>query len=117
MHFVDGQKQGVFVGSIVLIRLVKFRDTRLNNSGEIQPKAIGCSIFFRFSNFDNCRSKIAGDLISGEALGYVSLDVRAKFGDSRLNSGRIIRRFRRPDPLYALFTVFSCIFQPTGRSQ
>ena len=35
-------------------------------------------------------------------LVYVGMDVRAKFGDSRLNRGRIIRLFGRQDPFYAL---------------
>ena len=55
-----------------------------------------------FSNFDKCRPEVAGDVISGAALVYVRVDVRAKFGDSRLNNGRIIRLFGRPDSFYAL---------------
>ena len=48
------------------------------------------------SNFDKCRPEVAGDVISGVALGYVSMDVRAKLGDSRLNNGRIIQLFVKP---------------------
>ena len=47
-------------------------------------------IFGHFSNFDNCRSEVAGDVKSGAALDYVGMDVPDKFGDSRLNSGLII---------------------------
>ena len=53
-----------------------------------------------FPNFDNCRPKVAGDVISGAALDSVStlgMDDAAKLGDSRLISGRIIRLFVRPD--------------------
>ena len=44
----------------------------------------------------------AGGVISGMALDYVGTDVPASYGDSRLNSGRIIRLFVWPDPFYAL---------------
>ena len=64
---------------------------RLNSSEEIRPKAVGGSIFGRFLNFDKCRPEVASDVISGVALFYVGMGVRAKFGDSRLNSGQIIR--------------------------
>ena len=43
---------------------------------------------------------------------YVHLDAPAKFGDSRLNSGPIIRLFGRPDVDYALLFmlhVWSCL--------
>ena len=53
---------------IVLDKRVKFRDPRLNRSGETQPKAVGCGIFGRFSNFDNCQQEAVGDVISGATL-------------------------------------------------
>ena len=53
-----------FVGPIVSDKCVKFCDPRLNRSGEIKPKADGCDIFGRFSNFDYCRSEVASDVIS-----------------------------------------------------
>ena len=84
------------MGPIVPDKCIQFRDPRLNSSGEIQPKAVGCGIFFRFSNVDNCRAELTGDVISGKALEYLGLDVLAKLGDSRLNNGRIIRLFARP---------------------
>ena len=43
-----------------------------------------------------------GAVISGVAVAFVGVDVRGKFGDFRLNSGRIIRLFGRPYPFYAL---------------
>ena len=43
-----------------------------------------------------------GDVISDVAVDWVGMDVPATFGDSGLNSGRIILLFGRPDPLYAL---------------
>ena len=89
-------------GPTVPDRWVKFRDPRLNHSGEIRPKAVGCCIFSRFSNFYKCRPEVAGDVISGVALEHVGMDVHAKCGESMLISGRIIRLFGRADPLYAL---------------
>ena len=75
-----------FYGLSVADKCVQFRYPCLNRSGEIRPKAVGCSIFGHFPNFDKCRPEIADDVISGMTLGYVGVDVRAKFGDSRLNS-------------------------------
>ena len=57
---------------------------------KIRPKAVGSGIFGRFPNFDKCPSEVAGDVISGVAVDYVGVDVRATFGDSGLNSVRII---------------------------
>ena len=68
----------------------------VNHSGEIRPKAVGGGIFGRFSNFDKCRLEVAGDVIPGEVVEYVSTDVVAKVGDSKLNTGRIIRPFVGP---------------------
>ena len=83
----------MFVGPIVTDKCVKFRNLRLNRSGEIQPKADVCGIFDRSSNFDNCRPEVADDDTSGAALDHVALDVPEKFGDSRVNGGRTIRLF------------------------
>ena len=38
-----------FVWLIIPYKRVNFRDPRLNRSGEIQPKAVRCGIFCRFS--------------------------------------------------------------------
>ena len=65
-------------------------------------KAGGCGIFRRLSKLDKCRPEACGDVISGMVLDYVGTDVPAGLGDSRLNSGRNIRLFGRPDPFYAL---------------
>ena len=57
-------------------------------------KAVRWGIFGRFSNFDKCQLEAAGDVISGMALDCISrfsTDLPASFGDSQLNSGRIIR--------------------------
>ena len=40
---------GWFVGPVIPYRRVNCLDPRLNRSGEIQPKAVGCGIFCRFS--------------------------------------------------------------------
>ena len=39
-----------------------------------------------FSNFDKDRQEVASDVISSLAVEKVGIDVRVKFGDSRLNS-------------------------------
>ena len=39
------------------------------------------------------------------AVDYLGMGVRVKFGDSMLNSGRIIRLFRRANPIYPLLFV------------
>ena len=48
--------------------------------------------FRSFSNFAKCRPEVAGDVVYGKTVFYVDVDVRATFGDSPLNSGRIMRR-------------------------
>ena len=53
---------------------------------QIRPKAVGSDIFGRFSNFDKCRLEVDGDVISGVAVEYVGVDVRATFGESGLNT-------------------------------
>ena len=47
-------------------------------------------IFGRFSNFKKCRLEVAGDVISSVAVDYVGMDVGATFGESGLNTCRII---------------------------
>ena len=46
----------------------KFSYPRPNLSGEIRPKAVGFGIFGGASNFDKCRLKVAGDVISSATL-------------------------------------------------
>ena len=41
-----------------------------------------------FSNFEKCRPEVAGEVITGVAVDYVSMDVRVEFGDSTLNTGK-----------------------------
>ena len=53
-------------------------------------KALGCGIFRRFSNLHKCRPEAGGDVIASVALDYVATVVPAGFGDSQLNSGRIV---------------------------
>ena len=61
---------------------------------KIRPEAVGSGIFgCFFSIFAYCRTKAAGDVTSGVAVDQVSADVRVKCGDSRLNSGQIIRLY------------------------
>ena len=69
-----------------------------------------------FKNFEKCLPEVADDAISGVAVDQRGMDVRVKLGYSRLNSGRIIRLFGQPDPLYALSCSIYCILQPTGSS-
>ena len=81
---------------------------------KIRPKAVGSSIFGCFPSFDKCRSEVAGDVISSVAVEYIGMDVRVTFGESGLNSGRIIGLFEGPYPFYARSCpVFNCILQPT----
>ena len=51
-----------------------------------------------FSKCHKLRREVVGDVISGRDADYVGMDDRGKVGDNRLNSGRIIRLFGRPDP-------------------
>ena len=60
-----------------------------------------------FSNFDMCRPDVAGDVISVASEDLVGLDVRAKFDDSRLNGGLIIRLFVRPHPFCTPLCIFN----------
>ena len=64
---------------------------------EIRAKAIGGGILDSFSNFDKCRSEVAGDVISSVAIEYVGMDIHVKFCDSRLNNGQTIRLFGQLD--------------------
>ena len=78
---------------------------------KIRLKAVGSGIFGRFPNFAKRRSEVAGDVISGVAVDYVGMDVRATFGESGLNSGRIILLFGRPHPFHAsLFVQYLIAF-------
>ena len=69
----------------------------------IRPKAVVGGLFGRFSNFDKCRPEEAGDIVSDAAAYYVSIDVSAKFGDSKLNIGRTNPLFNRSHPFSAFF--------------
>ena len=53
------------------------------SASRIQPKAVNCGIIG-----DKCRPEVAGDVMSG--VDQVGVDVHVKFGDSLLNSGRLI---------------------------
>ena len=54
------------------------------------------------SNFAECQPEVAHDVVSDMAIEYIGMDVHAKFVDSELSSGRIIRLFGRPDAFYTL---------------
>ena len=68
---------------------------------QIRSKAIRSGIFCSFANSDKCRSEVAGDVISGVAVDYVSVDVHARLGASELRGGRVIGLSGRLDPFYA----------------
>ena len=97
LHFAADRKQlvtsisGRSVGLTGPDKRVKFCDPRLNHSKVIRSKAAGCGILGRFSKFGKFQPEVAGDIISCVTLVYVGVDVHAKFDDSRLNSGLIIR--------------------------
>ena len=57
-------------------------------------------------SFGKCQPEVAGDVISDTAVEWIGVDVRAKFGDARLNSGRIIRLFPLAGPV--LRTYVQC---------
>ena len=60
---------------------------------KFDPKHLEAAFSTVLTNFDKCRSEVAGDIISSVAVYYVGRDVRATFGEPRLNSGRIILLF------------------------
>ena len=66
-------------------------DVAKRSDTKIRPKAVGDGIFGCVSNFDKCRLKVTGEVISFVAIVQVGMDVCVKFGDSRLNSCQIIR--------------------------
>ena len=53
---------------------------------KFDPKPSEAAFSAIFSNFDKCRPKAAGDVVSGAAVDYVGMHVRAKSGDFRLNA-------------------------------
>ena len=69
-------------------------------------------------NFDKCRPEAAGNVISGIALDYVSIDVPANFGNYRLNSSQIKLFDVCPAiPVLCTFVQYLITFlQPTGSS-
>ena len=69
---------------------VKFHDPCLNRSWEIPPEAVGGGILDSFCY--NFQLKVDTDVISGLAVDYVGMDVDVKFGDSRSNGSRDIRK-------------------------
>ena len=52
-------------------------------------EAIGCGIFDRFLNFDDCQTEAASDVISGTVDHDVGVDVRANFGYPRLKPSEV----------------------------
>ena len=83
---------------------------------KIRPKAFGSGIFVSFPYFEKCWSEVVGDVISGVAVAYVSMGVRATFGKYGLNSGRIIWLLYPAGPVlcWTFCPVFNEILQPTG---
>ena len=55
---------------------------------KIRSKAVRSCIFGRFSNFDKCRSEVAGDVKSGVVIDPTGVKALVKFGDSRSNRSR-----------------------------
>ena len=88
-----------------LVGQVKRRVTK------IRPKLVVSGTFGRFWNIDKCRSEVAGACRSTVvAVDYVGVDASATFGESRLNSDRIIWLFGRPDLFYEASDVISSRF-------
>ena len=69
-----------------LDKWIKFRDTHLNCSGEIQSKAVGSGIYASFC--DNFRPEVASEVISSVV---VDTEVPVKYGDSRSNRSQDTR--------------------------
>ena len=74
---------GAFLEPIVHDVQVKFRDPRLNRSGEIPPEAVGGVISGRFSKVDNIRPEVASDVMPGVVADTTDMGVSVKFGYSR----------------------------------
>ena len=81
---------GSFVGRMILDTRSKFRGSSLNRSRKSPPESLEVifSSFFRY----NFRPDVGNDVISGEAVNNVGLDASVKFGCSRSNGFRDIRR-------------------------
>ena len=84
--------EGYAVLNFEVASLCSFRD--IQNKIPTKPKAVGSGIVDRFSNFDNCQSEEAGDVISGVAVNPAGVKARVKFGDSRSNHSQDIRLLR-----------------------
>ena len=71
---------------------VNKKPTNWQNGAPLQfdPKPPEVIFSAVFANFDECRSEVAGDVLSGVAVHYVGMDVRSTFGECGLNSGRFI---------------------------
>ena len=61
------------------------------------PDAAFSTVFFRRI----FRPKADSDVISGVGVEYIGMNVRATYGESGLNTGRIILLYGRPHPFYA----------------
>ena len=57
------------------------------NSSEV----VGCDIFGRFLNFNNCRPEVLSDVISAAVVEPTGMKVLVQFGDSTSNHSRDIR--------------------------
>ena len=86
---------------------------RHQNSTQSRRK---CSIFGRVLHFEKCRQEVADHITSDVAVRLGRHDVCVKFGDSVLNSDRIIQLFASSARFTHFCAVFNCILQPTGSS-
>ena len=89
--------------------LEKFEDA-FDTALDLVQTAPSDAAFSAVLNFDKCRLEAAGDAISGMALDYFGTDDPPGFRDSRLNNGRIIRLFVRPEPFCVLFLQYLIAF-------
>ena len=53
-------------------------------------EAVGCGIFARYLNFDNCQPDLVSDVISDVVEDQTGVKVGVKFVDSRSNRSRDI---------------------------
>ena len=72
-------------------------------------EAVGCGIFGRFLNFDNCQPEVVSDVISGKTDQDVGMDAYANFGYSRLKPSEasfsaVIPTSKTPDRKYIMMS-------------
>ena len=84
------------------------RSPPLNSPQSRRKRHLFLAVFLK--KFNRCRPELAGEVVSGMTVDWVGLVVRVKFGDSTLNSDRIMLRFAGRTGFTRVCAVFNCIF-------